>query len=153
MSVVAARRVADAVLYEGYLLYPYRSDAAKNQLRWQFGLLSPDGAEPARRRRPQRADRVRAHATGGTPRVHVRFLQVQWRAVESLVDGRYVPVDRLRVGDTDWVPWHEGVEREVVRTGPGPSRPAPAPTSSHCPIRTVAPSAGWSAPAGRSPPS
>ncbi|MBV1853010.1 hypothetical protein [Catellatospora tritici] len=36
-----ARAVADAVLYEGYLLYPYRADAAKNQLRWQFGVLVP----------------------------------------------------------------------------------------------------------------
>ncbi len=120
MSLAAARRVADAVLYEGYLLYPYRSDSAKNQLRWQFGLLSPDGAEAA-----GVGDRSELTASvlmrsGGAPRVHVRFLQVQWRAVESLVDGRYVPVDRLRVGDTDWVPWHEAVEREVVRTGPGP---------------------------------
>ncbi|HEY7103471.1 MAG TPA: hypothetical protein VH573_17680 [Mycobacteriales bacterium] len=120
MSLAAARRVADAVLYEGYLLYPYRAGSAKNQLRWQFGLLSPEGAAAA-----GVGDRGELTASllmrpGGTPRVHVRFLQVQWRAVESLVDGRYVPADRLRVGDTEWVPWHEAVEREVVRTGPGP---------------------------------
>lgn len=36
-----ARQVADAVLYEGYLLYPYRASAAKNQQRWQFGVLVP----------------------------------------------------------------------------------------------------------------
>jgi hypothetical protein len=36
-----ARKVADAVLYEGYLLYPYRASAAKNQARWQFGVLVP----------------------------------------------------------------------------------------------------------------
>ncbi|MGH3320712.1 MAG: hypothetical protein ACRDN9_11110, partial [Streptosporangiaceae bacterium] len=46
-----ARRVADAVLYEGYVLYPYRASAAKNQVRWQFGVLAPpewaaaDGSE------------------------------------------------------------------------------------------------------------
>ena len=44
----AARRVADAVLYEGYLLYPYRVGAAKNQLRWQFGVLVA-GRAPSRR--------------------------------------------------------------------------------------------------------
>ena len=43
----AARAVADAVLYEGYVLYPYRASARKNQLRWQFGVLAP----PLRRRR------------------------------------------------------------------------------------------------------
>jgi hypothetical protein len=40
-----ARRVADAVLFEGYLLYPYRASATKNQLRWQFGVLAPPDAD------------------------------------------------------------------------------------------------------------
>jgi hypothetical protein len=35
--------VADAVLYEGYALYPYRASAVKNQMRWQFGVLAPRG--------------------------------------------------------------------------------------------------------------
>jgi hypothetical protein len=38
-----ARAVADAVLYEGFLLFPYRKDALKNQLPWQFGVLMPYG--------------------------------------------------------------------------------------------------------------
>ena len=42
-----ARAVADAVLYEGYLLYPYRSTSSKNQMRWQFGMLGPAGAAEA----------------------------------------------------------------------------------------------------------
>jgi hypothetical protein len=33
--------VADALLYEGFLLYPYRSSALKNQQRWNFGVLFP----------------------------------------------------------------------------------------------------------------
>ena len=41
------RAVADAVLYEGYLLYPYRADSRKNQTRWQFGVLGPPGAQAA----------------------------------------------------------------------------------------------------------
>ena len=40
-SFAAARAVADAVLYEGYMLYPYRASAPKNQMRWQFGVLVP----------------------------------------------------------------------------------------------------------------
>ena len=38
------RTIADAVLYEGYLLYPYRATSGKNQSRWQFGVLGPPGA-------------------------------------------------------------------------------------------------------------
>ena len=37
----AVGAVADAVLFEGYLLYPYRASAQKNRLRWQFGVLTP----------------------------------------------------------------------------------------------------------------
>ena len=33
--------IASAVLYEGYLLYPYRASALKNQQRWNFGVLYP----------------------------------------------------------------------------------------------------------------
>jgi hypothetical protein len=36
-----ARAVGDAVLYEGYLLYPYRASAGKNKVRWQWGVLVP----------------------------------------------------------------------------------------------------------------
>jgi hypothetical protein len=42
-----ARAIADAVLYEGYLLYPYRATSSKNQSRWQFGVLGPPGASDA----------------------------------------------------------------------------------------------------------
>lgn len=46
---IDALPVADAVLFEGYLLYPYRSSSQKNQLRWQFGVLMPPAyaAEPS----------------------------------------------------------------------------------------------------------
>jgi hypothetical protein len=37
------RKVADAVLFEGYALYPYRASSPKNQMRWQFGVLAPRG--------------------------------------------------------------------------------------------------------------
>ena len=41
MSQSAVSAVSDALLYEGYLLYPYRKSAIKNQLRWTFGCLYP----------------------------------------------------------------------------------------------------------------
>jgi hypothetical protein len=34
-------KIAAAVLYEGYLLYPYRSSAVKNRQRFNFGVLYP----------------------------------------------------------------------------------------------------------------
>jgi hypothetical protein len=37
------KAIADAVLYEGFLLFPYKPSALKNQLPWQFGVLMPIG--------------------------------------------------------------------------------------------------------------
>src|SRR6266850_1060709 len=68
----AVQRVVRSVLYEGYVLYPYRASALKNQRRWMFGTLQPaaDG-EPS-------ACRTECLLTGrGATRleVRVRFLQ------------------------------------------------------------------------------
>lgn len=41
MNRQLAEQVANAILYEGYMLYPYRSSAIKNQQRWTFGTLYP----------------------------------------------------------------------------------------------------------------
>ncbi len=50
MDFTPALALADAVLYEGYLLYPYRRSSIKNRVRWQFGVLAPrtwiDGSPP-----------------------------------------------------------------------------------------------------------
>src|ERR1700685_4503760 len=41
MNLGRVQKIADAVLYEGYMLYPYRPSAVKNQQRWNFGVLCP----------------------------------------------------------------------------------------------------------------
>jgi len=44
MNWAPAEQIARAVLYEGYLLYPYRRSALKNQWRWTFGVVPPAGS-------------------------------------------------------------------------------------------------------------
>ena len=41
MNIDVIEKIANAVLYEGYLLYPYRASAVKNQQRFNFGVLYP----------------------------------------------------------------------------------------------------------------
>jgi len=41
MNLDRARSIADAVMMEGYALYPYRASAPKNRYRWTFGVLAP----------------------------------------------------------------------------------------------------------------
>ena len=105
----AARAVADAVLYEGYVLYPYRASSAKNQVRWQWGVLMPPDVvalDPSERS-ANRTDLV-LDGSGATLRATVRFLQVQRRYVEDATGRR---VERLDVGDARYVPWDEACEQ------------------------------------------
>jgi hypothetical protein len=79
MSFAAAEKIADAVLFEGYILYPYRPSAIKNQKRWNFGTLFPRGFAQAQS--PEEASSFRAEMLvrgSGASRVtaRVRFLQV-----------------------------------------------------------------------------
>lgn len=113
-----ARAVADAVLYEGYLLYPYHGNARKNQSRWQFGVLGPEGAAAAGCGEDSELGAqflVDASPTA-TLRLTVRFLQLQRRTVED-AGGRTVP--ELRAGARVWTGWDEAVEQEVD-SGPRP---------------------------------
>jgi hypothetical protein len=42
-------RIARSVLYEGYVLYPYRTSSLKNAKRWMFGTLYPESWTAAQR--------------------------------------------------------------------------------------------------------
>ena len=91
----AVQRVVRSVLYEGYVLYPYRASALKNQRRWMFGTLQPstDGEPSA-----CRTECLVAGSETTRLEVRVRFLQ---------------PVQRL---DPDGA-WEEAVEHEAVLEG------------------------------------
>jgi hypothetical protein len=41
MNLAAIDPIVKAVLYEGYMLYPYRSTSLKNRHRWTFGTIYP----------------------------------------------------------------------------------------------------------------
>ena len=111
-SLAQARAVADAVLYEGYVLYPYRASAPKNQVRWQWGvLMPPDAVEQDDSERAWCRTAVVVDGEARAVRATVRFLHVQHRSVE---DDEGVTVERLDAGDTVFVPWDEAVEEETV---------------------------------------
>lgn len=122
----AVESVVQAVLYEGYMLYPYRPTSVKNRQRWTFGGVYP---------------RVYAEASGSDPwvtqsecllrgdehtRVAVRpgFLQVIERMVLDIADSaavrpesgepawRKVPV--LDIDERRYTPWQEAAERHIA---------------------------------------
>lgn len=108
-----ARTVADAVLYEGYLLYPYRATSSKNQSRWQFGVVGPPGAAEAGLGEDDTLSAQFLVDGANAVTLVVRFLQLQHRqAQRDLGGGHFEPVDELTMASGSWLTWDEAVERE-----------------------------------------
>lgn len=137
-EVEVVRQVAQAVLYEGYLLWPYRRSALKNQHRWTIGGVYPrpvGGAYQAGPHLSQTQCLVEADRQD-TIRVRVCFLQVVVRKVSRLRLGRLEPVPELVVGTERYLPWEEATEREVT-TGDLPLA-ALVEAPCHVPVRVAA---------------
>ncbi|HME63439.1 MAG TPA: hypothetical protein VKG61_00930 [Streptosporangiaceae bacterium] len=105
VSLDAVRRIADAVLYEGYILYPYRASSQKNRSRWQFGVVMAPGyaaVDPSESSVTQ-SEWVLEHSGQPTVQVILRFLQVQRRSTEGAASFQ---------GGA----WDEAMEREIEFT-------------------------------------
>ncbi|MBO0866197.1 MAG: hypothetical protein J2P16_14120 [Mycobacterium sp.] len=120
----AAQAVADAILYEGYLLYPYRRSSPKNRVRWQFGILAPrqwlspealddtsvtgsaDGWY-------QQTECLLEAAETAVIRIRLRFLHLHHRSVQQARgDGSFEPVDALTVDGRSHLTFDDAVPRE-----------------------------------------
>ena len=139
------RAIADAVLYEGYLLWPYRRSATKNQRRWTFGGVYPrahSGRHPDDRCTMLTECLLEGDEAQVT--VSVRFLQVVKRQV--MRDGE--PVDELVAGGVRHLSWAEAVERELMLEAPGRAPIAIAAGSQEEPLDGGAMVRSWEALAG-----
>jgi hypothetical protein len=119
-------KIAEAVLYEGYMLYPYRASAVKNQQRWNFGVLCPRAYSEAQNGSEAWMMQTECLLQGDASTqltVKLGFLQIVNRSVgrltrpvHDLPEGgvpEFELVDKLEAGGHTFVPWQEAVEREV----------------------------------------
>jgi len=112
----SVEQIAATVLYEGFLLYPYRRSAMKNQQRWTFGGVYPRSFSEWSGGHDPWAMQTQCLITGDQWTrlvVKIRFLQVVDRTVLQEIDGARRPVEELRVGQEAYRPWEESVEREA----------------------------------------
>ncbi|CAA9480549.1 MAG: Uncharacterized protein MSMEG_2715 [uncultured Solirubrobacterales bacterium] len=116
MSVDPVRAIADAVLYEGYILWPYRRSATKNRQRWTFGGVYPRAHSEGRDDDPwtMQTDCLVEGGADTEVEVRVRFLQVVERQLLEETAHGLEPVDQLAVGDELLLSWEEAREREVA---------------------------------------
>jgi hypothetical protein len=110
------RAIADAVLYEGYILWPYRRSALKNQRRWTFGGVYPRGHSAAHADDPwtMRTECLLEGGPDATVEVRARFLHVVTRRVGRAAGDGLELVDELTVDGERFLAWDEAVERELV---------------------------------------
>jgi hypothetical protein len=125
--------VADAILYEGYLLYPYRRSAAKNRVRWQFGMLLPrawadahgltDTSVAGSAESWWQQTECLLRATGDTEvKLRVRFLQLQDKTVaERTSSAGFRPVGALDLGSRLELSFAEAGPREFDASLPIPA--------------------------------
>jgi hypothetical protein len=117
-----ARKVADAILYEGYLLYPYHQQSQKNQARFQFGVLMPPGYAVVDPHEPSatQTECLLECPPDAQLSVLVRFLRLQRRTVLEIPPGpgtaREVP--ELTVAGTTYTSWDEVAEQEQSASVP-----------------------------------
>ncbi len=128
MNLNHVERIAEAVLYEGYMLYPYRPSSVKNQQRWNFGVLYPqEYSEQQKGIEPCEMQTECLVKTNSVTRltVKVRFLQIVQRQTGRLraavpqaqaresAQTEIELVDDLEVDGRIYQPWQEAVEQEI----------------------------------------
>ena len=125
MNSKSVEEIANAVLYEGYMLYPYRASSVKNRVRWNFGVLYPRAYSDAQGGIDAWMSQTECLIRRGAEtrvRVNVRFLQGIDRAIGELsspfsfpfaAQPQFRPVRELRVGERVFQSWQEATERDV----------------------------------------
>jgi len=135
MTASLVEKIADAVLYEGYILYPYRPSAVKNQQRWNFGALCPQSysiAQGATESWTMQTECLVETGPATTLTIKVRFLHLLLREVGRIIadcrlpiadcgheislgsDSHFELVQVLEVNGQLLQSWQEAVERNVL---------------------------------------
>jgi hypothetical protein len=94
MSLELVERIAKAVLYEGYVLYPYKPSSVKNQRRFTFGVLVPPSYAAVQSGSESSTMQTECLVCGGpqtTVDVRVRFLQVISGAWQTATERAWGP--------------------------------------------------------------
>lgn len=121
MNMEHIQEIARAILYEGYLLYPYRHSALKNRQRWNFGVVYPREYSEANGCLEPWSMRTECLVTGEVSvslDITVCFLHLLTRSVAqpALVGSPGQSEEHtqfLLTGQLAYEPWEEGRERVV----------------------------------------
>jgi hydrogenase maturation protease len=125
MNAKLVEEIANAVLYEGYMLYPYRPSSVKNRQRWNFGVVYPRNYSELQKGTDPWSTQTECLVAGNSEtniNIKVRFLQGISRTTAELETPMLELPDnaepKLRDAHHNQTAepqtWQEGAEREVV---------------------------------------
>lgn len=117
MKMEQVKEIANAILYEGYLLYPYRHSAIKNRQRWTIGVVYPREYSDANGNIEPYTMQTECLIMGQEDSdavldISVRFLHLLMRKAIPLQENRGAVQGQAVHFTPD--EWEEGVEREVM---------------------------------------
>jgi len=126
MNLELVENIANAVLYEGYMLYPYRASSVKNRQRFNWGALAPESysqAQGGTEAWEMKTECLLESAEETTLDIKVRFLHLVSREIGKLdaplidlpedTEPDFQLVQTLEAGGQLFQTWQEAVEREV----------------------------------------
>ena len=125
MNLTPIEKIANAILYEGYILYPYRASALKNRHRWNFGVVYPKAYSEAQTGTDawfMQTECLIHGSESSVVNIKVRFLQALSRQMSGSADSMGRRADESQPRSEIVEPrdgenlqsWQEAVEREVV---------------------------------------
>ena len=113
MNVKVIEEIANAVLYEGYMLYPYRPSSVKNRQRWNFGVVYPRNYSEAQHGTDPWFTRTECLVKAGVQTgitAKVRFLQAISRTTRRAQSSQVVEQQPQT--------WQEAAERDQIVEAP-----------------------------------
>lgn len=127
MNATLVDRIVKAVLYEGYMLYPYRPSAVKNRQRFNFGVIYPRAYSEAQGGVDSWTMQTQCLVQGDEKtecQVRVRFLrlvdrtigkvQAPLRDLSSIGPEQIEGVERLEANGEIYQAWQEAIEEEIA---------------------------------------
>jgi hypothetical protein len=124
MNRELARKIADAVLYEGYMLYPYRRSALKNRQRWSFGILYPPGyaeVQSGTERCSMHCECLLERGDQSSVHIELRFLHLASHRATRFDVAQSNELESPPPRSSSEESWDEGIERSLEFEFPLPS--------------------------------
>ncbi len=129
MNAALVDGIVKAVLYEGYMLYPYRPSSVKNQQRFNFGVVYPRAYSEAQNGTDAWTMQTECLVKAGDNAhctARVRFLRMVERSIgrlptpatdlSAVKEEKVERVERLEVGNSTFHAWQEAVEEVIEVT-------------------------------------